>query len=476
MNNPLKTLMKPRSVAIIGASPKPYSVGNIILENLRELGYLGKIYLVNPKYQFIDNIKCYPSITNIPDTVDVAIIAVPSKVVPKVLSECGVKGVPTVIIISSGFSEIGGEGEKLNNEIMNIAMEYGIRILGPNTTGILNLIDKFTSSFVKIPEHSKPGNVSMIVQTGIFTATMMRWIFTGEYFRLNKVIGLGNKIDIDDSLALQYLREDPTTKVIIMYMEGLKEPRKFFVEAKKTCVVKPVVLIKAGRTRLGMKASKSHTGSLAVPDEIFNGMCRQAGIIRVEDFKEAFDVVKMLSFYDGFFKGFRLGVASYSGAECVMAADSIEKYGFDLAELSIDTYERISSVAPPYWPKNHPIDLGPILETEDAAGGLITTVDALLSDSNVDILILILPVISEGEGEMIKLGAIEAKTLHSQIIQFKNRYRDKPILVILDGSKAGFEEAKRLFEHDSIPVYDCINKCVRALFYVRWWYEKFRAK
>jgi|Deesub1362B_J571_1020462.scaffolds.fasta_scaffold00005_310 acyl-CoA synthetase (NDP forming) len=467
----MELAMAPRSVAIIGASSRPHTVGNTIIKNLINLGYKGKIYPVNPKYQVVEGLKCFPSVLDINDNIDVVVIAVQAKTVPHVLVEAGKKNIRYAIIITSGFSEIGGMGEELQRKILEISNQYNIRLIGPNTTGILNLESRFTSTFVILSPELKPGNVSFVAQTGVFSASMLRWIFTGEAFRLNKVIGLGNKVDVDDVDALRYLYNDKSTKVILIYMEGLKRAREFFSQASLISREKPIIIVKSGRSRSGAKASLSHTGSLSIPDDIFEGMCRQAGIIRALDFEEAFDYVKILSFY-GRFEGGGIAVASYSGAECVMAADALEECSLELCNLSEETMSKIASYAPPFWPKSHPIDLGPILESDNPAEGLVGTFNALTEDPRVETLIIVLPIMSKEEGGMLEVGAIDGEILRGQMLQLLKRHPKKKIILVLDGSKMGIDEGKQLLEEIGIPTYTTVRRAAKALSVALWWSRK----
>ena len=453
--------MNPKNVAVIGASNNPSSAGYIIIKNLIKK-YNGKIYPVNPKYNEVLGLKCYRDIRDVNDRVEVAILAVPNTKILNVLEGCGKKKIKNIIIISSGFGEIGEEGKKINENMLDIAKEYGIRIMGPNTTGVINIENGFTSTFVKIPSNIKEGNVSLIVQTGIFAATLLRWIFTSENFGISKVIGLGNKIDVDDAEALEYLLEDEKTEVALIYMEGVKEGRKFFEAAKKFTEKKPIVLIKSARTPYGEKASQSHTGSLAVSDRIFDAVCRQTNIIRVKNVDEALDIVKFLSFY-GLINGKNIGVASYSGAECVMSSDAIYENNLNLAELEHNTFKKILEYAPPYWPRSHPIDLGPIMETGDSIQAFLNTIEALLNDENPDIYLFVLPVIHESEGNMRETGGIETRVLYENMMKLKKRYSDKKIVVVLDGSLMGYIEEKKLLENIGIPVYKSVERAVYVI-------------
>ena len=453
--------MNPHSVAVIGASKNPGAAGYMIMKNLTDK-YKGKIYPVNPKYNEVLDLKCYRDIREIDESVDVAILAVPNKKVIDVLNGCGEKGIKNVIIIASGFEEIGEEGKKINDMMIAIAKKYGIRIMGPNTTGVINTANGFTSTFVKMPDNIKKGNVSLIVQTGIFAATLLRWIFTSESFGISKVIGLGNKIDVDDAESLEYLLEDDDTQVVLIYMEGIKGGRRFFEAAKKFTAKKPIVLVKSARTPYGEKASQSHTASLAVSDKIFDSVCRQANIIRAKNVEEALDIVKFLSFY-GWIEGRKIGIASYSGAECVMSSDAVYENALELAKLEDKTFKKIMKYAPPYWPRSHPIDLGPIMETDEPMQAFLNTLDALLDDANPNIYLFVLPVMHKEEGNMIETGGIEARMLYENMIRIKKRHLNKKIIIVLDGSLMGYMEGKRLLESIGIPVYKTVERALYVI-------------
>lgn len=467
----LHYLLYPRSVAIVGASVKEHSVGRIIVENLLKLGFKGEIYPVNPKYSEVLGLKCYASLRDISGEIDVAVVAIPAPKVLGVLEDCGWKKVKHVVIVSSGFGELGELGRTLETRILEIAGRHGMRILGPNTTGILNLENGFTTAFTRIPENVRRGNVSLIVQTGVFAASLLRWIITCENLGLSKVIGLGNKLDIDEVDALNMLKDDEETEVIMMYIEGVKNGREFLKVAREVSREKPIVVVKSGKTKAGWEAARSHTGTLAGRDEIFDAVCRQAGIIRAVDFEDAVDYVKCLSMLPPP-KSNSVGVLSYSGAGCVIAADAVEEWGLKLAALKPSTYSKISKLSPPYWSKSNPIDLGPILESEDAKGRVSKVLELVLEDGSVDSIVLIIPVVSGGEEPILWEVGGNISWYKRLISECKAKYPSKPIIVVVNGSKEAIEEAKEALESIGIPVFTSITRAVRALSKIYWWHSR----
>ncbi|MBE0512512.1 CoA-binding protein, partial [Candidatus Bathyarchaeota archaeon] len=388
----LKFLFEPRSVAIIGASRTPGKLGYNILRNLIDLGFKGKLYPVNPKATEILGLKAYSRVDSILGPLDIAVIATPASTVPEIMESCARKRVKGVVIISSGFSEEGNTA--LEEEMVKIAKEAGIRIIGPNTTGVLNTANGFTSSFVPGIGRAKRGHVAIVAQTGVFLGYLLAYIISSQQFGLSKVVGLGNKCDVDDVEVLNYLGQDPETKVICMYIEGVKDGRSFLTAARKVSKKKPILVLKSGVTEKGAKVASSHTGSLAGRSEIFGAACRQAGIIQVESFEELIDFAKAFALQP-LPKSRKIGVMSVTGAGCVIAADSAIKNGFQIPGLSSETVEAIRKISPP-WHKNvgNPVDMGPAIEVgmyspSEAQNVFNTAFNALLEDKNLDSLIVV---------------------------------------------------------------------------------------
>ena len=387
-------IFNPKTVAVIGASRIDGKPGNTIVRNLVNLGFKGKIFPINPNTDEVLGIKCYPSILDVEERIDVAIIAIPSKYAVDAVEQCAKKGVRGIIIISSGFSEGWSKGEEIEREILRISKKAGMRIIGPNTTGVFNSYSKFTSSFALIPE-LRVGNVGIIAQTGLFVGVLLDQILSAHRFGISKVIGLGNKCDVDECEALSYLLDDEKTKVIGMYLEGINDGYTLFEMLKNSN--KPIVILKSGKTRAGIKSAISHTASIAVSDEVFNALVKQTGAIRVNDFEEFIDTLKaisllpsLLSSPESNIKGKRVGVIHYTGAGCVTTADAIEENGLLISRLEEKTLKELRKIFPEWHRINNPVDLYPAIEEVGANEAYNTAIELLIRDKNVDCLIVAL--------------------------------------------------------------------------------------
>ena len=456
-NSNIKFLFDPKSVAIIGASRTPGKLGYNILRNLIDLGFKGELYPVNPKATKILGLKAYSRVDSIPGSLDVAVIATPASTVPKIMESCARKRVKGVVIISSGFSEEGNTA--LEEKMVKIAKKAGIRIIGPNTTGILNTANGFTSSFIPGIGRAKRGHVAIVAQTGVFLGYLLAYIISSQQFGLSKVVGLGNKCDVDDVEVLNYLGQDPETKVICMYIEGVKDGRSFLTTARKVSKKKPILVLKSGVTEKGAKVAMSHTGSLAGRSEIFGAACKQAGIIQVESFEELIDFAKVFALQP-LPKGRNIGVMSVTGAGCVIAADSAVKNGFQVPDLSSETVEAIRKISPPWHKKiGNPVDMGPAIEVgmyspSEAQNVFDTAFNALLEDKNLDSLIVVF------FGLYRSFPMFEAAL--SDITSIKERTL-KPLLFSISGDKEATDEITKLLESSGFPVYPDVTRAIRAM-------------
>ena len=453
----LKLIFEPRSVAIIGASRTPGKPGYNILKNLIDLGFKGELYPVNPEATEILGLKAYPRVDSIPGRLDVAVIATPASTVPEIMESCARKHVKGVVIISSGFSEEGNTA--LEEKMVKIAQEAGVRIIGPNTTGVLNTANGFTSSFVPGMGRAKKGHVAIVAQTGVFLGYMLAYVISSQQFGLSKVVGLGNKRDVDDVDVLNYLGQDPETKVICMYIEGVSNGRSFLTTARKISKKKPILVLKSGVTEKGAKVAVSHTGSLAGRSEIFGAACKQAGIIQVESFEELIDFAKAFALQP-LPKGKKIGVVSVTGAGCVIAADSCVKTGFQIPDLSTETVEAIRKISPP-WHKRigNPVDVGPAIEVGmhsplEALNVFNTAFNVLLEDKNLDSLIAVF------FGLYRSFPMFE--TALSDITFIKERTL-KPLLFSISGDKEATDEITKLLESNGFPVYPDVTRAIRAM-------------
>jgi acyl-CoA synthetase (NDP forming) len=450
MTGDLRAFFEPRSVAIVGASRTPGKAGYEVLKNILENGYQGKIYPVNPEAQEILALKAYPSLMDIHEDVDLAIIVVPAARVVQVLKTCAAKGVKAAIVETGGFSEVGEEGAKLESEIVNVAKQSGVRIIGPNTNGVTSTFWNFTTTFFPLGRVRR-GPIAYVAQTGNFASHTMKWILTSENFGVSRVIGLGNKCDVDDAEVLEFLGNDPHTKAIFMYIEGFKDGRRFIDVAREVSHKKPIVALKAGRTRTGIQAAYSHTASLATDDLKVDAAFRQAGIVRVRKYNELINAAKALAFQP-LPRSNRVGILAPSGAMNVIAADACESIGLDVTDLSAETLATLEEISPPYVAIRNPVDMSPAAQVHGMEYSYRIGMDAVLSDPRVDAVVSILRVTPQDRVENM-----------SFIPGLSQKHPNKPLFIIIPSDKSTFEEAKAFLENKSIPVYPPFEDAFEAL-------------
>jgi acetyltransferase len=299
---------------------------------------------VNPSYQEVLGLKVYPSIKEIPDKIGLVIIMINRRSVPEVMRECAGKGIKSVIVVADGFAERDEEGAKLQNEIVEIAREAEIRIIGPNTAGIVNsdngmILGPYEPGYKKV----KPGAVAICAQTGMINP--QAFPYADLHYGVSKICDVGNKCDVDECDLLEYLEKDPTTRVITMYLESIQDGQRFLNISRRVTAKKPVLILKSGRTKEGAKVSASHTGALAMDDQIFSAACKQAGIIRLEKFREFFELPKIFSLQP-LPKGNRLGIVTFTGGVGVLAIDEGAKYGLTVAKLSPEIAKKLNAIFP----------------------------------------------------------------------------------------------------------------------------------
>jgi acyl-CoA synthetase (NDP forming) len=322
-----------------------------------------------------------------------------------------------------------------------------MRLIGPNTTGILNPKVKFTSTFTPL-SGVKEGNVAFIAQTGMFAGVMLNWILTAERFGISKVAGLGNKTDVTETEILQYLSTDDDTKVIMIYLEGVKEGKAFLEVAKGVTKRKPIILLKGGRTSAGAKAALSHTGSVAGNYEILHAALNQAGIIPAQDLEEMVDWAKIFSFQP-LPQGRRTGIVSMSGGAAVMAADACAEFGLELAELKAETLDRLQQLLPAWAKASHPMDLEPLAEVVGRVEAYRVGLELVLSDPNVDCCLL-------------NISAFGERDLPPLIPPLIERY-PKPVAINIIGPKEEYEFLSLALEERKIPVYPTGRRAAKSL-------------
>ncbi|MEM1550332.1 MAG: CoA-binding protein, partial [Candidatus Bathyarchaeia archaeon] len=349
----LNAFFNPKAIAVVGASRDPSKIGHGVLRNLIEGEFSGAIYPINPNADEILGLKCYKSVKDVPGEVDLAVIVVPAKIVPSVLEDCGVKGVKGVVVISAGFGETGREGAQLERELVSICRKYGMRMQGPNCLGIISVQSCMNASFA--PATPPPGNIAFVSQSGGVGIAVLNWAIKNE-IGLTKFISLGNEADLNAADFIEALGEDEYTKVIGLYIEGVKEGERFIEVARRVSRKKPIVAIKAGTTSAGMRAVSSHTGSLAGSDIAFSAAFKKAGIIRVNTLEE------LLTFILAFGsqplpRGRRVLIVTNGGGPAILATDICEKVGLDLPPLEHNIIEELHKSIPPHASLSNPVDV-----------------------------------------------------------------------------------------------------------------------
>jgi len=380
MKTNLKFIFWPRSIAVIGASTRPGSVGQATFANILMNGYSGIVYPVNPTVRSVMGVKAYPSVLHIPDEVDLALVIVPAPAVPEVIEECGQKNVKGAVILTAGFKEIGESGAKLERRVKEIAQKHNVSLIGPNCFGIINSDHRvrLVATFGKaVPQD---GNIAFVTQSGAVGVTALEYA-QAEGIGLSKFVSIGNKADINENDLLEYLRDDEQTKVIILYLEDLVEPKGFLAVARAVTgeIGKPILAIKAGRTTEGAKAASSHTGALAGSDEAYNAFLHQCGIIRVDTVSELFDYAKAFS-GQPLPKSRRIAILTNAGGLGIMATDSVIRNGLSFSQFAESTKEKMRQFVPSSANINNPVDV--IGDSDDKRYS--QALKAILEDENVD--------------------------------------------------------------------------------------------
>jgi len=444
----LDAIFNPKSVAVIGASDNPGKLGSHVMRSLTEGKYPGRIYPVNPGKREILGIKTYPSLLHIPDEVDLSVIVLPAEQVPKTILECNEKGVKGIILITAGFKEIEDrKGESLQKEITELANRFGIKIIGPNTFGIVNLHLPLNASFT--PEFSRveKGGIGFVSQSGGMSH-LIGFLSMKNQVGLSKIVGLGNRCNVDFWDMLEYLEEDPDTKVIAMYLEGLDEPRRLIEAARIGNSKKPIIAYKVGRSSTGDKASQFHTGSLAGKHEIYEAAFKQAGILTVRSSEELLDTAKALTL-SLLPDGNRVAVLSGQAGPGMAACDVCEIEGLSIPSFSPDTQKKIEALLPPLALRTNPVDMGPAWYDSEAIRGIV---ESVLEDRKVDAIILCIMFASANRAAV--------GTLAESLLQMK---RKKPVICCISAPDGIWDEEIKRLEHSGIPNYPTPERAAKAL-------------
>jgi acyl-CoA synthetase (NDP forming) len=447
----LRRFFEPRSVAVIGASGSPHKAGNDVLQNILANEFEGSLYPVNPKGGEILGHTVYPSITDLPTGIDLAIIVLPAALTPQAIRDCAARGIKAVVLAAGGFAEVDEEGESLQQDTLAAIRETGVRAIGPNTSGHTSTPHKFTSSFFplgKVPH----GNISYIAQTGNFATHTMRYIKTAEHFGVARVLGLGNKLDVEESEVLEYYAQDPETEAIFMYLESFKKPRRFLEVARDVTRSKPVILLKGGATDAGANAAVAHTAALASDDRLFDGALRQAGVVRIYDYSHLILGAKALAVMP-LPKGNRVSFLAPSGAMLVCMTDRCQqRWGLEVPDLEDKTRRYLQNISPPYIRMRNPVDIWPAALIKGVEFGYRAGTEAVLNDANIDAVIMILMITDETGVPPLDF-----------IVELARRYPEKPLYVTFSGQKKHMDAAKAYLEPRGVPTFPLIEEPFEVL-------------
>jgi acetyltransferase len=439
----MKALFEATSIAVVGASQKEGKIGNIIVKNLIGSGYRGGLYPVNPKAAEVLGLKCYPDLASIPGEVEMVVVVVPSPTVPKVMEQAGEKGVKVGVVISAGFRETGREGAALEQEVGAIARRYGIRVLGPNCMGVISTSNAMNATFTN--DYPMAGPVAISSQSGAICSVVLDWA-RATRIGFSKFISVGNKLDIDETDLLGYLKDDDDTKVIGLYIEGMKRGEEFIRVARETSRSKPIIALKAGRTSSGAKAASSHTGALSGSDKVYDAALAQSGVVRVRTIDELFDLLQVFGTMPvpG---GEGLAIVTNAGGLGVMAADAVSDNGLTLATFAPETVEKLKAVLPSEANFYNPVD---VIGDADAARYEVA-MRTVMDDPNVHMVLALL-----APTDILDIDSV-AKTIAS----FAGSSRVPVATSFVGGEDVAV--GSRILMEAGVPSYQSPDRAVRAL-------------
>jgi len=440
----------PRSVVVVGASSAPHKPGNDVIRNILANGYGGKLYLVNPKGEEILGMKAYSSIQDLPEGIDLAVVILPAALNPQAIRDCAAKGIQAVVLAAGGFSEVDEKGEELQENLTRAVRETGVRVIGPNTSGHTSTPHHFTSTFFpqgKIPR----GPVSYIAQTGNFATHTMRYITTGENFGVARVVGLGNKVDIEESDVLEYYAGDPETRAIFIYLESFKNPRRFLSIARELTRKKPVFLLKGGATAEGAKAAVAHTAAMAAEDRVIDGALKQAGVARIYQYSHLFLAAKALASMP-LPRGNRVSFLAPSGAMLVVLTDLCLSLGLKVPPFEESTRHFLQSISPPIVRIRNPVDIWFSAGIHGVEFAYREGTEAALKDPNIDAVVPILLLTDETGVPPLDF-----------LVDLAKKYPEKPIYVTFTGEKKHMDAGKAFLEPKGVPTFPLIEEPFEVL-------------
>ncbi|MDR0912363.1 MAG: acetate--CoA ligase family protein [Methanobrevibacter sp.] len=442
----LNEMFNPSSVAVVGASNAVGKVGHILINNIVNDGYEGKIYPINPKSEEIQGIKAYKNVKELPEVPDLVVISIPSPFVNETLRHCGEFGVKNVVVITAGFKEVGGEGVKLEEEMISILKEFNMNLIGPNSLGTIDTHTPLNTSFSQMMPPK--GNIAFISQSGAMMVAIIDWSVTAG-IGFSKVISLGNKAGNTEIELLEFLADDDDTSVVIAYLESISEDPNFVNHLRKVSAKKPVIILKSGSSAAGAEAASSHTGALAGSDLAFDTAFKQAGIFRVTTMDELFDVALAFSKCP-IPKGRNLAIITNAGGGGVVSVDAMERFGLNLVQFDDDTTAKLKEAVPDEGSVKNPIDVlgdAPVSRYHDS-------LEIVLKNDDVDNLIVMVCPTATADADGIADAIIDA-----------SKDFDKPVIVVNMGGPSFINADKTLREH-GIPTYVFPETAVKVVDYL----------
>jgi acetyl-CoA synthetase (ADP-forming) len=473
-DSPLYKMMHPKSIAFWGASKDPTTMGSFQLAQLLALGFENPVYPIHPNDKNVMGLRAYASIKDVPGPVDLAVFVLPTQIVPEILEECGQAGINRIIITSAGFGEMGSEGKDMQDRLVEIARKYGISFLGPNCIGVVNSYTKLNTTF--FPYEISPGFIGMASQSGSFVTQMFSYL--GKFgLGFSQAFSVGNEAMLDLTDCIEYLGSCPNTKVIALYVEGIKRGREFARVAKEVSKKKPIVAYYVGGSEAGSKAGMSHTGALAGPDLLYSGIFKQCGIIRASSAEELFDFCFVLG-TQPLPKGDRVAVLTHSGGPGAAAADTVDRTGLKLADFSPETIEQLTALLPHTARTGNPVDLTFNRNPGDYVNAIPS---ALLKDIGVDGLFIYLLMPAHRVAQVMVRGGVAREKAAEMATQFVKMQADlvanlapkfgKPVV---GGAFATREDPfTRELEDRNIPMMPSPERAIKALAALRQ-YARFR--
>ena len=445
--NPLAKMMNPASIAVYGASDNGKSVGSRVFQNLQADGYQGKIFPINPKHKQVGGLKCFPTVLDVGEEIDLAVIATPARTVPAIIRDLAEAGCKNAIILSAGFGEGGGDGKDHENELVAAAKRHGIRFMGPNCVGLVRPWHNMNATFLRAG--TPKGRIALISQSGALNSAISDWAGP-HHLGFSALVSLGNATDVDFGDVMQFLSTDPHTDAILLYVEGIKHAPEFLSAMKATTRLKPVIVLKSGRHAASSKAASTHTGALMGADTVFDAALERTGAVRALSFGSLFAAAEILG-SNKRSNGNRLGIVTNGGGAGVLAADRAGDTKVDLANLSPKTLETLDKVLPKYWSHGNPVDvLGDATAKEYGAA-----VKAVYDDPGVDgLLVLLTP-----------QAMTDATAIAQSVIDSLPKKRTKPVLASFMG-ETSVAEARELLSSHGIADFATPEPAVSAFSYL----------